>query len=602
MLLGVWGSRGHDRLAAAARAQGLELIRDGALGLAAPPGSLVEAQAGEWRVWLAGWVDGADPGSAAAAVAAAAIERLGADGQAGIHGAYLLVAHDHRTHTAWVSHDHLGARSLVHTQRGNATLFAEHVVDLLSLLPSTPVPDRLALVHWIDRRTLPGDRSLYASVERLPPGHRLELTDSGARHGLFWRPDYREPDRFSTEQSATAVREHAFAAVRRAASGLRQPGVKLSGGLDSACVAAGLAACAEGRTPVALAGVFPDHPEADESELIEQTARAVGIRLVSVPHGATRVFAPVNDYIQRWALPPWSPMTAIWRPLMQAARSGQIDGLLDGEGGDELFGNTPQLIAEMLLRGHPLSAWRLAGELPGVGAAPSLELRLRILRNHGVATALPPAARRLRRRIAGSRRGSSPLLFPADASGLRALDEAWAWRSGEGPVWWRAAVDGRVRGPYRVDASAELRRTSVDAGVEQRHPFLHDAQLIEAMLAIPPEQVFDPIRDRPLLRDALAGIIPEAVRSRFSKSYFNELISESMAGAEGAALVSQLADPQAPVRAYVRGRPLDELTAIAAASGMERHRLAASLFRLASVNSWLLQLEDREQTVYAPDG
>jgi asparagine synthase (glutamine-hydrolysing) len=602
VLLGVWGPRGHDRLAAAARARGLEVIHDGALGLAAPPGSLVEAQTGPWRIWLAGRIDAVDPPLTAApgtrspaALAAAALERLGAAGQARLYGAYLLVAHDVRTQTAWVSHDHLGARTLVHTASESGTLFAEEVVDLLSLMPTTPVPDRLALLHWIDRRTLPGDRSLYASVRRLAPGDRLELAASGdAQPRRFWRPVYREPDRTSVEQSAVAVREHAFAAVRRAASGLGQPGVKLSGGLDSACIAAGLVACAEGRTPVALAGLFPDYPEADESLLIEQTARAVGIELVTVVHGATEVFAPVTGYIHRWAVPPWSPMTAVWDPLMAAARSAQIDGLLDGEGGDELFGLTPQLIADRLLSGRLLSAWQLSGQLPGVGTNPSVELRLRVLRNHGVGTALPPRARWLRRRITGSHRNSSPLLFPADASRLLAADEAWAWRRADGPIWWRAAVAGRVHDPHSVDANAELRHAALDAGVEGRHPFLHDAPLVEAMLASPPEQLFDPIRTRPLLRDGLKGIIPEPVRNRFAKSHFTDLISDSMAGPEGAILLSQLADPQAPIRAYVRSRPLDELTAVATASAMDRHRLAGSLFRLASVNSWLFQLEDRE--------
>jgi asparagine synthetase B (glutamine-hydrolysing) len=610
VLLGSWGASGHDRLSVAAQARGLELVHDGALSLAAPPGSLVEAQAGPWRVWIAGRIDAVDPPLTAApafggpaAVAAAALERLGAEGQGRLYGAYLLVAHDLRTQTAWVSHDHLGARTLVHTASDRGTLFAEEVADLLSLMPATPVPDRLALLHWIDRRTLPGDRSLYESVHRLAPGFRLELTASGdARPRPFWRPVYREPDLTSAEQSAAAVREHAFAAVRRAASGLGNPGVKLSGGLDSACVAAGLAACAEGRTPVALAGVFPDYPEADESVLIEQTARAVGIKLVTVVHGATEVFAPVTGYIRRWAVPPWSPMTAVWDPLMAAARSAQIDGLLDGEGGDELFGFTPQLIADRLLCGRLLSAWRLSGQLPGVGANPSVELRLRILRNHGVATALPPRARWLRRRISGSHRYPSQLLFPPDASRLLAADEAWAWRRADGPLWWRAALDGLVRDPHRVDANAELRHTALDAGVERRHPFLHDALLVEAMLARPPEQLFDPIRTRPLLRDGLKGIIPDTVRSRFAKSHFTDLISDSMAGPEGVALVSQLADPQAPIRAYVRSRPLDELAAIGTTSGIQRHQLSTNLFRLASVNAWLLHLEGPGPTVYAPSG
>ena len=43
-----------------------------------------------------------------------------------------------------------------------------------------------------------------------------------------------------------------------------------------------------------------------------------------------------------------------------------------------------------------------------------------------------------------------------------------------------------------------------------RHPLLHDLQLIETVLRLPPRAQFDAIRDRPLLREALNGLIPEA--------------------------------------------------------------------------------------------
>lgn len=605
MLAGTWGVPGHHRLATMAQERGLEVVRDGELALAAAPGALTEARGDRWHVWVIGRVDPVDGGSApgsAAETLVAALERSGPAGQAAVHGAYVLAAYDRVTRRAFVSHDHLAARGVVYTHRSGAVLFAEHVADLISLLPATPVPDRLAVVQWLSHRTLPGDRTLYSSIERLAPGHRLDLSGTGGRPRRFWRPEYRESDGGSAAENASAVRDQAFSAIRRSAEGLRRPGVKLSGGLDSACVAAGLAAAAGDRSPLALAGVFPDYPDTDESELIEQTAHAVGLELVAVPYVESPVFAPVQGYIERWALPPWSPMTAIWGGLTAAARAREVDGLLDGEGGDELFGTTPQLIAEMLLRGRVASSWRLAGALPGMGLHPSAHRRLRVLRYHGVASALPAGARRLRRRVLGASGETSSLLYPGDAAELSARNEAWTWRGGDGPLWWRAAVDGRVLGPYRVDASAELRRAALDAGIEGRHPFIHDALLVEAMLAIAPEQLFDPVRNRPLLRDGLAGVIPEAVRSRFGKSYFNELLSAPMAAGEGRALLAQLSDPDAPIRSYVRPGPLEELAELSQTAGMDRHRLASAMFRLASLNNWLRFLEAQEKTIYDRTG
>ena len=110
-------------------------------------------------------------------------------------------------------------------------------------------------------------------------------------------------------------------------------------------------------------------------------------------------------------------------------------------------------------------------------------------------------------------------------------DERWTWKRGDGPLWWSAAVDSLLHDVEPLDISGDLRRVSVDSQLDRRHPFTHDARLIEAVLSISPELQFDSVRDRPLLRDSLVGLIPEQVRTRYAKSYFNELSVRSLAGA-----------------------------------------------------------------------
>lgn len=58
----------------------------------------------------------------------------------------------------------------------------------------------------------------------------------------YWQPRYEGVASGSRQEIAEHLRSAAFAAVERAAEGARRPAVSLSGGLDSACVAAGLAA------------------------------------------------------------------------------------------------------------------------------------------------------------------------------------------------------------------------------------------------------------------------------------------------------------------------------------------------------------------------
>ena len=73
---------------------------------------------------------------------------------------------------------------------------------------------------------------------------------------------------------------------------------------------------------LALAGVFPTHPETDERELIEATARHTGlpVELISFDDRAS-ILAPALEHIDRWSLPPVTPNLFVWKPLMASARA-----------------------------------------------------------------------------------------------------------------------------------------------------------------------------------------------------------------------------------------------------------------------------------------
>ena len=136
--------------------------------------------------------------------------------------------------------------------------------------------------------------------------------------------------------------------------------------------------------------------------------------------------------------------------------------------------------------------------------------------------------------------------------------------------------------------SAHLRREAIDERIDRRHPFLFDLDLLRAVLANPPAMQFDPVRDRALLRDALAGQIPEAVRTRHAKSFFTGLLGAGLA-ADGALLAGGPARGDAPVRAFVRAEPLERL--LREASDPRDDRAARGLWHVGLADVWLRALE-----------
>src|SRR5258708_34002480 len=67
----------------------------------------------------------------------------------------------------------------------------------------------------------------------------------------------------------------------------------------------------------------------------------------------------------------------------------------------------------------------------------------------------------------------------------------------------------------------------------------------------PPLATFDRYRNRPVLRAAVAGLLPDEVRLRPPKALFGSLLVDSLAGPDGLAVRRLLANPAAELGAYV---------------------------------------------------
>lgn len=589
MLIGAWGEEAIGLLAEAAGEAEEPLDRQGSLALLGAPGATEEG----WRCWLSGRLTNAAelrrrfPAAQPdlAAPLALAHARLGPPAGDLLRGSFILVAADAERGGAIVARDQLGGRPLVYARVGRGVLFAEHERDLIARMSSVPGPDRRAVTQWIDGGGLPGRRTFYAGVERVPPGHRLALSGAGAVLERYWAPRYQGTASGTREELAERLRSETFAAIDRAGAGARRPAVRLSGGLDSACVAAGLAAREPaGDGALALSAVFPNSPETDERDLIEATARQAGLacELVSFAEPGS-ILAPALSYVERWRVPSVTPNLFVWEPTMARARELGVDVMLDGEGGDELFGLAPYLIADALRAGRLRGAWKLSAGIPGIGDDPDPRTRLRALRVFGTSALTPRWARRRRRRRAAAGSEGS-LLGREDRLAVADEDERSAWRALDGPLWWRGLAADLTGGGDGLDVAGQLRRESIDAGIERRHPLLFDLDLVSSVLTIPPRLQFDPIRDRSLLRDGLAGYIPEQVRCRYAKSYFTPLLATALSGSDRAALSGSLSQSTAPVRAFMRAEPLDRMLA---QGGPIPPARAMSLWRIAMVDAWL---------------
>ena len=465
-----------------------------------------------------------------------------------LRGDFVLLVWDSQQGEGLIARDQLGVRSIYLSETLGGVCFASEIHQLLALLPTRPSPDTASVAHWVAVSNRPGAATLYAGVRRLNPGSVLLLDSHGAREEAYWTPRFAEPLDLPAPQLSQRVGSALDCAVRRRIDPDGATGVLMSGGLDSASVAAVAAAQAPGMVS-AYAGVFPDHPAVDESDLIGQLRDALELPGTSVEVRAGGLLASALESLEAWQVPllGWGDFWTL--PLLRVAASAGVTVTLGGDGGDELFGPRVYLLADRLRGGCPREALALALELPGAGDRPPRRQVARVLGNWALAGAIPYGLHNAVWRALAN--GRAPhWMRPETVRDLVESDDPLAWKRLDGPRWWAHIAHGLTRGVEETGIFEHQRRRAALAGLEARHP-LFDLDLVELGLRQPPEATLDRYLTRPVLRASMAGLLPDAVRLRPAKALFDSLIVDCLNGPDGAAVQQLLTDARAELRAYV---------------------------------------------------
>jgi asparagine synthase (glutamine-hydrolysing) len=500
-----------------------------------------------------------------------------------LRGRFVCLVWDPATASGFLAVDHLGAGSLFVHQHGGRLSFASELRDLLAGLPRRPEPDQGSLVRWLVDGSVPRGSTLYAGVQRLQGGKALRLDRDGWAEVEYWAPRYEGVLRAPRAELAELLRDRITRAIELRSPVGQTAGTLLSGGLDSSSIAAVVHRFRHAR---AYSLLFPQHPSVDESVFITQFTQELDLpwtRVIFQRGGS--LLRPALEFLQDWEWPSVSPALVSNLAVARAAAADGVGVLLDGEGGDELFGAPAYLLADALSKGRLLKARALAVQLAGLGENPPPRAVRWLLREYGLKGALPHSIHKLARRRAADHY-SPPWLNDQAAQLLVAGDETWSWKRGpQGPRWWRQRVDQMTGWLERLGTHDYLRRKSAVAGVTGGHPFQDDVDLLEFVLRVPPEHAFDANLTRPLFRESMKGLVPDEIRLRRDKSTFNEFLEVSLEQSDRPALELLLGSPTTELRTYVNISAIQDW--LREPPTLRPPGWAGLLWRLAAAEGWL---------------
>ncbi|MGA2934833.1 MAG: asparagine synthase (glutamine-hydrolyzing) [Methanomicrobiales archaeon] len=429
-----------------------------------------------------------------------AYEEWGRECLSRLNGMWAFALWDSRKQELFCARDRFGIKPFYYARAGDRILFASEIKALLAHPDIGREPDDpllLAFLAWGVLDHTGG--TMFEGVRQLQPAHRITFSRSGAgTPEQYWdvamNPDAGHPWPEEDERASAAFRDLLTDAVRIHLRSDVPVGTCLSGGIDSSTLAVMINRLIRAEAPRSVGDrqktfsvVFPD-PRFNEGAYIDQVVAAAEVDAKRITVEPDEILRDLPRLLSMQDEPFGSlSIYAQYRVMELASRSVKV--VLDGQGADE------QLGGYLAYQGSYLR-----------GLVHDLHL----------STALSEAA--------GSYRHHSGFFRDALGQVLVRSERRSLLRGDVPPVSrYTGSLDEVLkREILSTNLPALLHwedRNSMAFSIESRVPYL-DHRVVEFLAALPLHQKIRNGVTKYILRRAIKGLVPEAIRCRMDKMGF----------------------------------------------------------------------------------
>ncbi len=430
------------------------------------------------------------------------------------NGMFAFAIHDARCEILFCARDRFGEKPFLFVATPRLFAFASEYRALFSLDGVDGNVDDGKLLRFLHNPAEGLDHrreTVFGGICQLLPAESLvlDLGDLSWKTEVYWQPrESTVAPPVSESEAAEEFRHLLTDSVRLRLRSDVPVGSCLSGGLDSSSVACLSRTLLGPEQPYhVFTGRFPDS-DRDEGAWAAQVAEGADLVQHETAPDAGSFIAELSDFLWLNELPVDSASQyAQWCIFRLAAGNG-VTVLLDGQGGDEILGGYEQYFVPYL------NTLRMDG---GDARAEEKAIRARYPLALSVAdqqwkTKLPLPVRRAAARMLD--RGSD-LRFGVGKDHLSEMTSDPNRAAG-------TLTDALERDACRGFLTTLLRygdRNSMAHSREVRLPFC-DHRIAEFAFSLPPAFLMGGAQTKRLLREAMRGVLPEPVRTRWNKQGF----------------------------------------------------------------------------------
>ena len=519
---------------------------------------------------------------------------FGADCLQYLEGDYAFALWDTRTRSVFAARDPFGTRSLYYAARDGGFAISS-LPSPLRLFLNDPEFSRAELLRALTGYHGEGSGSAWNGVSELPAGWQLVAALSAQPSARrFWFPKtVHEWASASSADAALILRDLLASATGER---LRPAGaaIGMSGGRDSTAIVGSVetkrrGAGGESTPPFTILSYrFPEGDAGNEDEFVNKVASSFDLSVNWIDTDTIPVFRETIGRADRRTRPDAQPFEGVNRALAAAARDHGVRVLLNGNGGDNLFGVPDSWLADLIRTGRWL---RFAREIRKRKYPSRTWLMTMCLRPAIPLFVLDGLESVVRRRIL-SRPWEQTLpewIAPGvmEEEGIIAEARASYRRdivSRSTSVERRARLWALIYSGFSRN-SAALFDMCLDEGVELRMPF-YDQRVANFAWSRCPEDLNDGTEQKAILLASMRGVLPDEVlaarrrRTGTSEGYFRRMAARELESATGPLLENPILAKLAIVDPTLLHRAIDRWT-----SATEKQQLFSVI--ACTVESWL---------------
>lgn len=265
-------------------------------------------------------------------------EELGLDCFQEFRGMFAIALWDARRRRLVLARDRMGQKPVIYREEPGRLLFASEAKALLQVPGVARAVDPGALHDYLVYQYVPGPRTIYQGIKKLPPAHYAVYENGRLRLARYWNPRLDEEEPLGFEEYRRRLRQTMTEAVRLRLRSDVPLGAFLSGGIDSSVIVGLMQELSE--RPVQTFSIGFPVTGFDETE----HARTVATSL-KTQHREFRVTPDCVGILPRlvWQHDePFADSSAIPTFYLSQVTRRHVTVALTGDGGDELFAGYPR--------------------------------------------------------------------------------------------------------------------------------------------------------------------------------------------------------------------------------------------------------------------